>query len=149
MSPSCEATNRSAIQEFPKIFLNPKVLFLVHKNRLLISILSQMNLVCTTPSSVSKIPHAFHMPCPSYPPWLSVTMQRKYVNYAGFCTNVWLYWAVTKSFHVMLAASSKFAFVISYRIHSNSELYLSFSSYSRWYIFGDYKCSWFESIIYS
>jgi hypothetical protein len=88
MSPPSEATSRSAIQEFPNIFFfwNPKVIFHVHKDFLLLSILSQMNLVRTT--SVSKIPHACHMPCPSYRPWLSLTMQRKYVSYAGFCTNV-------------------------------------------------------------
>jgi hypothetical protein len=55
MSPSWEAASSAGTQEFSKILWNPKVQYLVHKNPLLIPVLSQINPVHTTQSYLSKV----------------------------------------------------------------------------------------------
>jgi hypothetical protein len=55
LSPSREIASHAAIQEFPKILWNPKVHFRVHKSSPLAPILSQINLVHTIPSYLTKI----------------------------------------------------------------------------------------------
>jgi hypothetical protein len=55
MSPTCEAASCAATQEFPKILWSQKVHHRVHKNPVLVPILSQIDSVHTTPSCLSKI----------------------------------------------------------------------------------------------
>jgi hypothetical protein len=55
LSPSWEAANCAATQEFPSILRNPKVHHRVHKSLPLVSILSQIDPVHTFPACLSKI----------------------------------------------------------------------------------------------
>jgi hypothetical protein len=54
LNSSREATSCAATQELPSILCNPKVYYRVHKSPPLVSILSQINRVHTTPSYRSK-----------------------------------------------------------------------------------------------
>jgi hypothetical protein len=56
LSPSREAANCAATQEILSILWNPKVHCRVHKRPSLVPILSQINLIHTIPSYLSKIP---------------------------------------------------------------------------------------------
>jgi hypothetical protein len=55
LSLSWEATSHSATKKFPNMLRYPKVHYRVHKNPLLVPILSQINPVHTTASYNSKI----------------------------------------------------------------------------------------------
>jgi hypothetical protein len=55
MSPSWEAVNCAATQEFPNILRNPKFHYRVQKSPILVSILSQINPVHITSAYLSKI----------------------------------------------------------------------------------------------
>jgi hypothetical protein len=55
LSYSREAASRRAAQEFPNTLWNPMVYSSVHKNPVLVPILSQINPVHTTPSYSSMI----------------------------------------------------------------------------------------------
>jgi hypothetical protein len=63
LKPSWEATSCAASQELPKTLRNPKVHCRLHKSPLVVSILSQINPVHTTPSYLSKI--HLHLGLPS------------------------------------------------------------------------------------
>jgi hypothetical protein len=55
LSPSSEAANCAPTQELPSNLWNPKVLYRVHKSPPFVPILSQINLLHTIPSYLSKI----------------------------------------------------------------------------------------------
>jgi hypothetical protein len=55
LSPSWEAASHSATQTFTNIFWNPEVHYRDHKSPLFVPILSQINLVRSTPFYLSKI----------------------------------------------------------------------------------------------
>jgi hypothetical protein len=55
MSPSSEATNCAATQEFPNILWNPEVQYHVHKSPPLVTILSQIDPFHATPSYLRSI----------------------------------------------------------------------------------------------
>jgi hypothetical protein len=64
LSPSCVATNCAATQEISSILWNPKVHYRVHKSPPLVPILSQINLIHTISSYLSKIHFRFLTPLP-------------------------------------------------------------------------------------
>jgi hypothetical protein len=55
LSPSQEAVSFAATEELTSVLWNPKVHYHIHKNLLLLPILSQINPVHTTPISLNKI----------------------------------------------------------------------------------------------
>jgi hypothetical protein len=55
LSPSREAASCAATQELPSIFMEPIGSYSVHKSPPLFPILSQINLIHTIPSYLSKI----------------------------------------------------------------------------------------------
>jgi hypothetical protein len=67
MSPSSEAVNHAATQEFPNIFWNLKIHCRVHKSPPLVPILSHINPVHTAPSCLSKINFNIIQPSRSWP----------------------------------------------------------------------------------
>jgi hypothetical protein len=99
LNSSWEAVYCAATQELPSILWNMKVHYRVHKSPSLVSILSQIDPVHTTPDYLRSIlilsthlrlrlpsgpfpsgfptnilyaflfPHSCYMPCPSHPPW--------------------------------------------------------------------------------
>jgi hypothetical protein len=70
LSPPWEAANCAATQELPSILWNPKVHYRVHKNPPLVTILSQINLIHTIISYLSKIYfNIVHPPTPLSSQW--------------------------------------------------------------------------------
>jgi hypothetical protein len=66
LSPSRGAANCAATQELPRMLLNPKVQYRVHKSSALVSILSHINSIHSIPSYLSKI-HRLRRPSGLFP----------------------------------------------------------------------------------
>jgi hypothetical protein len=77
LSPSREAANCAATQEFPNILWNPKIHYRPHKSPPLVPILSQIDPIPTIPSYLSKINfNIVHPPAPWSSQWSLMKLRR-------------------------------------------------------------------------